>query len=178
MFFCEVGGRGGQTSPNFKSRMQHLQVRCQCFNVHLEYSVFSMSRNIYSTYNKQKQQQKLIRNIIVVLNILRYNSLSSKCMYVCVRACVCVCVCVRACVRACVRVYVRVCVCVCLCVSWGRGWGLELRVGSNIMINFLCILLLLVRHTYFIFFCVYYTWLVVIIICITFVKLRKCWRML
>ena len=54
----------------------------------------------------------------------------------------------------------------------GGGWGLgemELRVGSNIMIHFLYISLLLVWHMYL---------LVVIIICITFVKLRKCWRML
>jgi len=82
-------------------------------------------------------------------------------------------------VRACVSAYVRVCVCE--CVSWGRRWGLEgmeLRVGSNIMINFLCVLLLLVRLMYFIFLCVYYTFLVVIIICITFVKLRTFWRML
>ena len=70
-----------------------------------------------------------------------------------------------------------VCVCVCVCVSWGRGWGLggmELRVGSNIMIH------------YFIYFAAshmahvlaYYTLLIVIIVCIMFVKLRKCWRML
>ena len=63
----------------------------------------------------------------------------------------CVCVCVCACVRACVRVCVCVRACVCVCVSWGRGWGLggmELRVGSNIMIHLLYILLLLVRHMY------------------------------
>ena len=38
-----------------------------------------------------------------------------------------------------------------MCVSWGRGWGLgemELRVGSNIMIHFLYILLLLIWHMY------------------------------
>ena len=38
---------------------------------------------------------------------------------------------------------------VCVCVSWGQGWGLggmELRVGSNIMIYFLYVLLLLIRH--------------------------------
>ena len=86
-------------------------------------------------------------------------------MYVCV--CVCVCVCVRACVRA--------------CVSWGRGWGLggmELRVGSNLMIHFLYIFLFLIWHMYLFGVCVYYTMLVLIIICIMFVKLRKCWRML
>ena len=53
----------------------------------------------------------------------------------------------------CVRVCVRVCVCVhvCMCVSWGRGWGLggtELRVGSNIMIHFFYILLLLIWLMY------------------------------
>ena len=62
--------------------------------------------------------------------------------------------------RACVRV------CVCVCVrereSWGRGWGLggmELRVGSNIMIHCLYILLILIWHMYFL--CVYYALLVV-----------------
>ena len=43
-------------------------------------------------------------------------------------------------------------ICVCVCVSWGRGWGLggmELRVGSNIMIHFLYILLLPIWHMYF-----------------------------
>ena len=52
--------------------------------------------------------------------------------------------------------YSWVCVCMCVCVSWGQGWGLaemELRVGSNIMIHFLYILLLLVWHMYFL--CVY-----------------------
>ena len=52
-----------------------------------------------------------------------------------VHVCVCVCVCVR----------------VCVCVSWGQGWGLgemELRVGSNIMIHFLYILLFLIWHMY------------------------------
>ena len=42
-----------------------------------------------------------------------------------------------------------------MCVSWGQGLGLggmELRVGSNIMIQFLYILLLLIWHMYFIFF--------------------------
>ena len=48
---------------------------------------------------------------------------------------------------------------------------MELRVGSNIMIHFLDILLLLVWQNVL----VYYTLLVVIIICIMFVKLRKCW---
>ena len=45
--------------------------------------------------------------------------------------------------------------CVCAraraCVSWRRGWGLggmELRVGSNLMIHFLYILLLLIWHMY------------------------------
>ena len=58
-----------------------------------------------------------------------------------IRVCVCVCVCV--CARARARV--------CMCVSWGRGWGLgemELRVGSNIMIHFLYILLFLIWHMY------------------------------
>ena len=75
----------------------------------------------------------------------------------------------------CLRMCVRVCVCVCACVSWGWGWGLggmELRVGSNIMIHFLYILLL----PYGTCTCVLY--IVVIIICIMFVKPRKCWRML
>ena len=79
---------------------------------------------------------------------------------VCVFVCVCVCVFVRACVR----------------VSWGRVWGLgemELWVGSNIMIHFLYIAVSHMAHIL-----VYYTLLVVIIICIMFVKLRKCWRML
>ena len=52
------------------------------------------------------------------------------------------------------------------------GW-MELRVGSNIMINFLYILLLEIHMSHVL---VYYTLLVVIIICIMFVKLRKCWR--
>ena len=44
-----------------------------------------------------------------------------------------------------------VCVCACarLCVNWGLGWGLggmELRVGSNIMIHFLDMLLLLIWY--------------------------------
>ena len=42
------------------------------------------------------------------------------------------------------------------CVSvGGRGWdwgGMEIRVGSNIMIQLLYILLLLIWHMYFIFF--------------------------
>ena len=67
--------------------------------------------------------------------------------------------------------------CVCarvrVCVSWGRGWGLgemELRVGSNILIHFS--LSIAVSHMAHVL--VYYTMLVVIIICIVFVKLRKC----
>ena len=46
---------------------------------------------------------------------------------------------------------------------------MKLRVGSNIMIHYLYILLFLVWHMYL---------FVVIIICIMFVKLRKCWKML
>ena len=41
--------------------------------------------------------------------------------------------------------------CVYVCVSWGQGWGLgemELRVGSNIMIQFLYILLFLIWQMY------------------------------
>ena len=72
------------------------------------------------------------------------------------------------------------CVCVCVCereLGWGWGLGgMELRVGSNIMIHFLYILLLLIWHMYL--YINYYTLLVVIIICIMFVELRKCWRML
>ena len=68
-----------------------------------------------------------------------------------------------------------------MCVSVGgvgrdSVGGMELRVGSN-MILFLYILLLLIWHMYFLV-CVYYTLVVVIIICIMFEKLRKCWRML
>ena len=51
---------------------------------------------------------------------------------------------------------------------------MELRVGSNIMIfYFLYIAVSQMAHVL-----VYYALLVVIIICIMFVKLRKCWRML
>ena len=85
--------------------------------------------------------------------------------------CVCVCVCVRACVCACVRA----CECVCVRVSWGWGWGLggmELRVGSNDSFS----LHFAASHMAHVLVC--YTLLVVIIICIMFVKLRKCWRML
>ena len=39
---------------------------------------------------------------------------------------------------------------------------MELRVGSNTMIYFLYILLLLIWHMHFIFVCVYYALLVVI----------------
>ena len=64
-------------------------------------------------------------------------------------------------------------------MSWGRGWGLggrELRVGSNDSFS----LYIAASHMAHALFCVrvYYTLLVVIIICIMFVKLRKCWRML
>ena len=58
----------------------------------------------------------------------------------------------------------------------GMGW-MELNLGSN-MVLFLYILLLLIWHMYFFGVCVYYTLLVVIVICIMFVKLRRCWRML
>ena len=60
-------------------------------------------------------------------------------------------------VHACVDVdacdfHTGVCVHVRVCVSWGRGCGLgemELRVGSNIMIHFLYILLFLILwHMY------------------------------
>ena len=59
----------------------------------------------------------------------------------------------------------------------GRGWGLgemELRVGSNIIIHFLDIIV--ASHVAHVL--VRYTLLAVTVICITFVKLRKCWRML
>ena len=72
-------------------------------------------------------------------------------------------------------VCVCVCACVCVRVSWWRGWGLgemELRVGSNIMIHFF----LYIAVSHMVHVLVYYTLLVVIIICIMFVKLRKCWR--
>ena len=77
-------------------------------------------------------------------------------IFVCVCVCVCLCVCVR------------------MCVSWGRGWGLgemELRVHSNDSFS----LYTAVSHMAHVL--VYYTLSVVIIICIMFVKLRKCWRM-
>ena len=48
--------------------------------------------------------------------------------------------------------------------------GMELRVGSNIIL-FLYILLLLIWHMYIFGVCVYYTLLVVI--CIMFVKLTQ-----
>ena len=77
--------------------------------------------------------------------------------------CVCVCVCVRACV----------------CVSWGRGGdsvgGMELRVGSN-MILFLYPLLL--WHMYIFGVCILYIVSCHNFIYIMFVKLRKCCRML
>ena len=77
------------------------------------------------------------------------------------------------------HIHVCVCVCVRVCawVSWGWGWGLgemELRVGSHIMIHFLYILLFLIWHMYLYII----HWVVVIVVCIMFVKLRKCWRML
>ena len=50
--------------------------------------------------------------------------------------------------------------------------GMELRVGSNDSFS----LSIAVSHMAHVL--VYYTLLVVIIICIMFVKLRKCWRML
>ena len=50
---------------------------------------------------------------------------------------------------------------------------MELRVGSNIMIHFS----LSIAVSHMVHVLVYYTLLVVIIICIMFVKLRKCWRM-
>ena len=64
--------------------------------------------------------------------------------------------------------YSCVCACVCVCVSWGRGWGLggmELSVGSNIMIHFLyifccfsygtctCILYIVSCHNYMYYVC-------------------------
>jgi len=52
--------------------------------------------------------------------------------------------------------------------------GMELRVGSNIMIHFLYVLLLLIWHMYL--YVIHL--LVVIIICIMFVKVRKWWSML
>ena len=48
-------------------------------------------------------------------------------------------------------------VCECVCVSWGQGarlGGMELRVGSSIMLYFLYILLLLIRHVLCIFVCI------------------------
>ena len=50
--------------------------------------------------------------------------------------------------------------------------GMELRVGSNDSFS----LSIAVSHMAHVL--VYYTLLVVIIICIMLVKLRKCWRML
>ena len=50
---------------------------------------------------------------------------------------------------------------------------MQLRVGSNIMIHFLYILLSHMAHVL-----VCYTLLVVIIICIMLVKLRTCWIIL
>ena len=50
---------------------------------------------------------------------------------------------------------------------------MELSVGSNIMIHFS----LYIAASHIAHVLVYYTLLVVIIICIMFVKLRKCWRM-
>ena len=72
----------------------------------------------------------------------------------------CACVCVRACVRACVCLCLCVRACVCACVSVGSGGGdsvggMELRVGSN-MILFLYILLLLIWHMYFFGVCILY----------------------
>ena len=65
-----------------------------------------------------------------------------------------------------------------MCVSWGRGWGLggmELRVGSN---KYNDSFSLYISASYMAHILVYYTLLAVIIICIMFVKLRKCWKML
>ena len=53
--------------------------------------------------------------------------------------------------------------------------GRELRVGSNLFFFIYCCFS---YGTCTFLVCVYYTLLVVIIICIMFVKLRKCWRML
>ena len=56
--------------------------------------------------------------------------------------------------------------------------GMELRVGSN-MILFLYILLLLIWHMYLFGVCILYIASCHnYIICIMFVKLRKCWSML
>ena len=77
-----------------------------------------------------------------------------------------------------------------MCVL-GAGWGLggmELKVGSNIMICFplYYILSLLIRHMYFIFLCITLC-IVTSYICITFMNIitfdylfsfRKCWRVL
>ena len=64
-------------------------------------------------------------------------------------------------------------------VIGGGDWeGMELKVGSNIMILFS--LHIAASHMAHVLFrvCVYYTLLVVIIICIMFVKLfERCWRM-
>ena len=54
-----------------------------------------------------------------------------------------------------------VCVCVCECVSVGGGGGdsvggRELRVGSNIRIHFLYMLLLLIWHMFFFGVCILY----------------------
>ena len=64
-----------------------------------------------------------------------------------------------------------VCVCVCVCVSWGAGLGwVELRVGSNIFSLYIA-----ASHTARALYilCIYYTLLVDILICNTFLKLRK-----
>ena len=76
----------------------------------------------------------------------------------------CVCVCVHVCV----------CTCACVCVL-GMGWGLggmELRVGSNIMIFFLSYIPpVLIRHMYFIFFVYIFICIVSSYICITFMNI-------
>ena len=48
----------------------------------------------------------------------------------------------------------------------------------DIMILFFIFYIAASHMAHVLFVCVYYTLLVVIIICIMFVKLRKCWRML
>ena len=63
--------------------------------------------------------------------------------------------------------------CVCVGGGWGLG-GMELRVGSNIMISFplYSILPLLIRHRYFFFLCVcVYICIFSCYICITFMNI-------
>ena len=61
----------------------------------------------------------------------------------------------------------------------GVGTGMDgiKGIGSNIMIDFLYILLLLIQHMHFVFLCVYVYYTLLVVICIMFLKLRKCFKM-